>query len=86
MTAIDLVTAAATDLAQRLDSGLVHIPTGVPSIWNAAVQRRPALVCGPERHAECKRRSGPPVTARCRYRCSAAVTIGPDAGCATAAW
>ena len=44
MTAIDLVTAAASDLAQRLDSGLVHIPNGVPSIWNAAVERRPALV------------------------------------------
>jgi len=43
MTAIDSVTAAATDLAQRLDSGVVHIPSGVPSIWNAAVQRRPAL-------------------------------------------
>ena len=44
MTAIDLATAAASDLAQRLDSGLVHIPNGVPSIWNAAVETRPALV------------------------------------------
>ena len=44
MTAIDLATAAASDLAQRLDSGLVQIPNGVPSIWNAAVETRPALV------------------------------------------
>ena len=43
MTAIDLVTAAASDLAQRLDPGLAHISNGVPPIWNAAVQRRPAL-------------------------------------------
>jgi FAD/FMN-containing dehydrogenase len=43
MTAIDLVRAAASDLVQRVDSGSVHIPNGVPSIWNAAVESRPAL-------------------------------------------
>jgi FAD/FMN-containing dehydrogenase len=44
MTAIDSVTAAASDLVQRVDSGSVHIPNGVPAIWNAAVENRPALV------------------------------------------
>src|SRR6516164_6654166 len=43
MTAIDLVTAAASDLVQRVDPGSVQIPQGVPPIWNAAVRRRPAL-------------------------------------------
>ena len=44
MTAIDLVTAAASDLVRRVDSASVYIPEGVPSIWNAAVENRPALV------------------------------------------
>jgi FAD/FMN-containing dehydrogenase len=43
MTAIDSVAEATNDLLKRIDSGLVHIPNGVPSIWNAAVENRPAL-------------------------------------------
>jgi FAD/FMN-containing dehydrogenase len=44
MTAIDLVTAAASDLMQRVDSAQVHVPKRARLLWNAAVDHRPALI------------------------------------------
>jgi len=45
MTAANLVTAAANDLAKRIDSAQVHVPNGgAPLLWNAAVDHRPALI------------------------------------------
>jgi FAD/FMN-containing dehydrogenase len=44
MTAIDLVTAAASDLMQRVDSTQVHVPKRARLLWNAAVDHRPALI------------------------------------------
>jgi hypothetical protein len=44
MSTTDLITAAANDLARRIDSTQVHVPNGAPLIWNAAVQHRPALI------------------------------------------
>jgi FAD/FMN-containing dehydrogenase len=44
MTTTDVITAAANDLAKRIDSAQVHVPDGTPLIWNAAVQHRPALI------------------------------------------
>jgi FAD/FMN-containing dehydrogenase len=44
MSTTDLITAAARDLAKRIDATQVHVPNGAPLIWNAAVQHRPALI------------------------------------------
>lgn len=44
MSTTDAITAAANDLASRMDSVQVQIPDGAPLIWNAAVQHRPALI------------------------------------------
>jgi FAD/FMN-containing dehydrogenase len=44
MTAANLVTAAANDLAKRIDSAQVHVPNGAPLLWNTAVDHRPALI------------------------------------------
>jgi FAD/FMN-containing dehydrogenase len=44
MSTTDVITAAANDLAKRIDCTRVHEPNGAPLIWNAAVQHRPALI------------------------------------------
>ncbi|OBI79990.1 FAD-binding oxidoreductase [Mycobacterium sp. 1245805.9] len=44
MSTTDVITAAANDLASRINATQVRVPDGAPLIWNAAVQHRPALV------------------------------------------
>ena len=44
MITTDSITAAANDLARRIDSTQVRVPDGAPLIWNATVQHRPALI------------------------------------------
>ncbi|HZE14931.1 MAG TPA: FAD-binding oxidoreductase, partial [Mycobacterium sp.] len=44
MTAVDLVTVAADELAQRIDAAQVHVHDGAPLLWNAAVKHRPELI------------------------------------------
>lgn len=47
MSTGDSVTAAARDLASRMDAAQVQVPDGAPLVWNAAVQHRPALLVRP---------------------------------------
>ncbi|WP_208611816.1 FAD-binding oxidoreductase [Mycobacterium paraffinicum] len=42
-----MVTAAARDLASRMDAAQVQVPDGAQLIWNAAVRHRPALLVRP---------------------------------------
>jgi FAD/FMN-containing dehydrogenase len=47
MTATDLVTAATNELSKRIDAERVRVPFSpddAPSMWNAAVDHRPALI------------------------------------------
>lgn len=43
-----LISAAASDLASRINAAQVQVPDGAPLIWNAAVQHRPALIARAE--------------------------------------
>lgn len=44
MSTTDLITAAANDLASRINATRVRVPDDAPLIWNAAVHHRPALI------------------------------------------
>lgn len=44
MSTTDVITAAADDLASRVKATQVRVPDAAPLIWNAAVQRHPALI------------------------------------------